>query len=290
MLKYYILILIFCSTISSFAQNEAFILQQNGVGGSNVRISQIGDNNSLRGFSGQTVVQDAAGIQHYAAVQFSQSGGTNSLTVEQLGLNQTNEIVLSQNANFNNEGVFRQLNGTHQLMLKQFSDDESNVANITQLNGSGFINIEQSAAKANIIPSAANTKMSNPMGFSGIYQKGENNYIIGAADFCCQMFTNEVFYEFDVPSQFNLPAQQISENGGNWLEIWQTGSNNLTELHQEGREDNTALIKQMNGFNRAVVYQKGNGKNSVVIEQYGGKTVYVYQKGNSDNSVVIKQY
>ncbi|HZH72419.1 MAG TPA: hypothetical protein VFD91_08005, partial [Mariniphaga sp.] len=88
----------------------------------------------------------------------------------------------------------------------------------------------------------------------------------------------------------HLPAVQISEAGGNWLEIWQTGGNNVVGLYQKGLFDNQTFINQYNGFNTAVLYQEGVGSNFAHIEQAGNMAAYIYQVGGGDNKAVVIQH
>jgi hypothetical protein len=285
-MRYFLLLflILFCDT--AFGQNDAFIKQFDNAINSEIQLVQIGKNNLLTGFSEYNLlVEDANGIFHDAAYQFSSSGGVNKLITNQKNLvTGKNEIFLFQQAMLNNTGIFDQQDGTHTLMLKEISSHGSNTSHINQLNGSGFINLEQRAYQNNTIPSPENTLMNNPFGYTGIYQKGENNFIYGAAE----------GYDTDlelvaVPAP-DLPAQQISETGSNWLEIWQTGGNNVVGLYQEAVADNKAFIKQFNGFNKAVIYQQGAGFNSVKVTQSGGAEAYIYQKGAGNNNAVIEQY
>jgi len=245
----------------------------------------LGDGNLLIGLDiSSNLISDANGDLQYAAVQKSLSGDINELIVEQVNPITQNQILLYQEAFEKNEGRFIQSNGSHTLMLKQISSAGTNISHITQLEGSGFINLEQKAYSNNTIPLVTNSIMDNPFGYSGIYQEGESNFIYGAAE----VYDTE-FELVAVPAP-DLPAQQISETGSNWLEIWQTGGNNVVALHQEAVADNTALIRQFDGFNIAVIYQKGAGFNNIKVEQFGGAEAYIYQNGGGHNYAVIEQH
>jgi hypothetical protein len=285
MLKVGFFILLLIISLFINAQNKAFIQQNNGLTNSEINLVQIGGNNLLSGFiAGGILVEDALGNLHHAAYQYSQSGGSNKLNVEQLNPTIHNEIILYQEAYGNNESFFKQADGSHTLQLKEISLTGSNAAHITQLNGSGYINLEQKAFLSNTIPSATGTIMNNPNGYTGIYQEGENNFIYGAT----------AGYDPDLGNiaiaEFGLPAMQLSEAGSNWLEIWQTGGNNIVGLYQEGIYDNTAFIYQYNGFNTAEIYQKGSGANYAQIVQAGGMIANVYQNGGGSNRAIIEQY
>jgi hypothetical protein len=283
-LKFFILFALISPRIT--AQNLAFVWQQiEELTNSEVKVVQIGENNLVTGFINEgKMVEDAQVNLQYAAWQHSQSGGSNKLHVEQLNPTVRNEIVLYQEAYGNNEGILKQADGSHTLMLKEISLQGSNTGHITQLNGSGYINLEQRAYLCNTIPPAANTIMENPTGFTGIYQEGQNNFIYGAS-----VGYDPDFGDIAVPAS-GLPALQVSETGSNWLEIWQTGGNNTVALYQEAVGDNIALIKQFDGFNIAVIYQKGVGFNNIKVEQFGGAEAYIYQKGGSNNNAVIEQW
>lgn len=279
------IVLLFFISVSVTAQNSAFIIQQNGLLDSETKLVQIGGSNLLTGFiTDHNHVEDALGNLQNAAFQYSTNGGINNLNVTQINSTKQNEIKLYQEALSDNIGKFQQENGSYTLLLKEISTNGSNNANITQSNGSGYINIEQKASLNNTIPSTENTVMNNPNGYSGIYQKGSNNYIIGASE-----INIPVIGLVAIPRP-DLPAQQISKKGENWLEIWQTGGYNVVALHQEADMDNVALINQYNGFNLSIVFQKESVSNYVSIEQAGGMAAYVYQKGGLNNEAIIRQY
>jgi hypothetical protein len=275
MSKITFIILLYFIPVSVAAQNSAFIIQQNGLLDSETNLVQIGESNLLTGF-----VTDNNFV---AAYQYS-NAGINNLNVMQLGSTKQKEIILSQEALSNNTGILKQENGSHTLLIKEISTNGSNSANITQSNGSGYITIEQKAFLNNIIPSAENTVMNNPNGYPGIYQEGYNNYIIGASE-----VNIPAIGSIAIPRP-DLPAQQISKKGENWLEIWQTGGFNVVALHQEAEKDNKALIHQNNGLNLAIVFQRAVDSNYVLIEQAGGMASYVYQNGGLNNEAIIRQY
>ena len=279
--------LIFSSLVGGImAQNQAFIEQKNGVN-SYISTIQIGGNNVIKGFENEGhFIEDAIGLMHHAAYQFSLSGGTNCLDIEQIGFFGKNKAILYQLATDNNIAHLTQEYGLHAIMLKEISTAGSNETHITQLNGFGFINLEREAFLNNTIPSSSNTKMTNPLGYEGIYQEGWGNVIAGAVEISVPFFGKVASFRRD------LPARQISYAGGNWLEIWQTGCFNMVGLYQEAFAENTALIHQSNGFNLAVAYQKNlGGSNYLMIEQSGGMYANVYQssKGGANRAIIVQK-
>lgn len=285
MSKLVVAILMVMLSAKAGAQNNAFILQQNGLINSEINLIQIGESNLVTGFASEgKMVEDVQGNLQYAAYQYSQSGGSNKLNVEQLNPAMHNEIVLYQEAYGDNEGVFKQADGSHTLMLKEISLNGTNSAHITQVNGSGFINLEQRAYNENTIPPPPGTVMDNPNGYTGIYQEGEGNFIYGAS------FGYNSEMEITALAEPGLPAMQLSDAGSNWLEIWQTGGNNIVGLYQEAVNDNMALIHQYNGNNTALIYQAGGGSNYIQVTQTGGMIANIYQSGGGDNKAIIEQY
>ncbi len=268
------------------AQNESYIKQMNGFY-SEVNIIQIGDNNVLTGISElNVIVEDAIGDIHNAAFQYSQTGGFNQLNVEQTESTFTNLIFLHQVASKNNYGNFSQHQGSHIIRLQEFSYNGSNESYVSQLNGSGFINLEREAFLNNTIPSSANTQMNNYSGYDGIHQEGHLNVIAGASEINIPFIGPQPVFRMD------LPAKQIAQSGSNWMEVWQTGNFNRVGLYQEAFTDNTALIKQENGYNLTVAIQKNTGgANYLEVEQSGGMTARIHQiSGKGLNRAVIKQY
>jgi hypothetical protein len=256
------------------AQNKAHLKQENGLD-NRLKVLQSGDVNILIGIP----------ELENSAYQNSQNAGRNDIDVKQINnMEGANTIFLYQSASENNLADLTQENGLHKLVLKGTSTTGSNEAHITQRNGNGFINIEQQAFSDNIIPSSENTLMDNPSGYSGISQEGYNNFIFGARE----------GYDVDLGTialpASDLPARQISETGSNWLEVWQTGGNNIVGLYQEATNDNAAFIHQYNGYNIAVSFQKGGGSNYAHIEQAGSMAAYIYQSRGADNRAIIVQH
>ena len=116
--SFLILFSIFSCQVS--AQNVASIWQQKEeLTKSAVSLVQHGESNLITGFVSEgKMIEDAQGNLQYAAWQHSQSGESNKLTVEQLNPSVHNEIVLYQEAYGNNEGVFKQADGSHNLIIK----------------------------------------------------------------------------------------------------------------------------------------------------------------------------
>ena len=276
MVKLWSIIVFQLLSISLFAQNEAYLKQENGLY-NNAFTSQIGENNLITGFSD---------IEK-SAYQYSQGTGFNDIQIEQISaMYGKNSVLLYQSASANNIAHFTQNNGLHTIMLQETSTLGSNETHIAQLSGSGFINLEREAFLNNIIPSSTNTKMTNPLGYEGIYQEGWGNVIAGAWEISVPFLGKMALFRLD------LPAKQISHAGGNWLEIWQSGNVNWVGLYQEGQDENTALIHQSNGFNLAVAYQKNlGGSNYLMIEQTGGMYANVYQSsmGGENRAIIVQK-
>lgn len=303
---------------NTFAQNEAYLEQKGSK--STATITQIGSKNILTG----------PGNMGNDAAQQKSVWGSNTLVVNQLDALNKSEITLSQSALLNNDAEINQTNGiTNIIDLTQISalhnnailnqvnggynsieieqqallrnnvnvfqengshtfilDEKaggSNESHAYQGDGSGYAWIERVSLLNNIIPDASNTLMDNPDNRPGIYQQGLNNFITGAVP------TGNPLQP--TLQSLDLPAEQISALGYNWLEIWQTGNNNNAGLFQEAGFNNTALINQYNGDNNLAVHQTAaHGSNYLQVEQAGGKSVSIYQNAVSgDNIAIIKQ-
>jgi len=273
-----ILLLIFYS-FYSFAQNEVYLNQQNGIRNA-VTTMQIGYSNIIKGFSLQNqenIVKDMNGNTYNAAYQKTISGNNTLTVLQQYPLGNGNSISLFQSASTGNIGNFIQTNGENTVTLYQLSENGSNEANIKQENGTvtnNLINIIQTAIQNNTIPNSLETQMTNPLSLPGIYQSGLNNKIVGAS------LTGNTPQSV----QYNLssPAEQNSQNGSNRLEIWQDGNDNTVGLHQTSKDNNTALIDQKNDNNTISLYQINlGGSNLLEATQTGGMNISIYQTAYS---------
>lgn len=262
----------------NYAQNNEAYLLQKGTS-SQAYIKQSHGNNLLAGpdlFSGQNVVEDGSGDSYSAGFQHS-SIGENLLLVNQENASIQNKIELYQSATGKNIGDFQQLNGSHTLNLNEVAITGSNDSHIRQENGEGKINLQRFAYGDNQIPDAFNTKMDNPLNLPGIYQTGNNNNVCGA--YPTGNLAQPALYDTD------LPAVQNSLAGSNWLEVWQSGDNNVVGLVQSSLMKNQALINQENGNNTiAVVQNSVLGSNNLYVEQNGNSELYLYQNSISGNN------
>lgn len=279
-MKKLIVLLIILPCIAYTQSNEAYLLQNGN--SSEVYIQQSHGNNILTGpdlVAGQNLVRDASGNLHNAAFQYS-VGGANNLIVQQEGAYVQNMVEISQQAGGNNTGKFEQFNGSHTLKLSEVAISGSNDSHLKQENGAGEIYLQRVAKEDNQIPDAIDTKMDNPLSLPGIYQTGYNNIICGASP------TGDPLQ----PATYNtdLPAIQNSLSGSNWLEIWQTGDNNIVGLVQSGFGNNQALINQGNGNNTIAAVQNSLfGSNNLYVEQNGNDDLYLYQNSVSGNNNAI---